>query len=44
MENISMYQAFETLDLSKLSNKYFMYNLANDVEFETSGILDDLSA
>ena len=39
-----MQQAFAKLNRTALSDKFFMYNVANDVEFQTSGGISQLSA
>lgn len=33
---MSVYEAIKKISPSKVNNKYFMYHVANDVEFETS--------
>ena len=38
-----MMDVFEKLEEGILDNKYFMYNVASDVEFQTSSPLNDLS-
>ncbi len=44
MPNVSAQQAIAKLNPSMLSNKYFMYNVSNDIEFQTSGGFHQLSA
>lgn len=39
-----MEQAFAKLGKDVLNNKYFMYNVSNDVEFQTSGPINKLAA
>jgi len=39
-----MKKAFQKLDASKLKDKFFMHNVSNDIEFQTSASIDDLSA
>lgn len=39
-----MEQAFAKLGKNVLNDKYFMYNVSNDVEFQTSGSISKLAA
>jgi hypothetical protein len=43
-QNMNVYEALKKINPEKLQNKFFMYNASNDVEFQTSGPLYDLSA
>ena len=43
-EGVNVYEAFKKIDAGKLNNKFFMYNVSNDIEFQTSAPLYDLSA
>jgi len=42
--NTSVFDAIKKLNSSKVTNKYFMYIISNDLEFETSATINDLSA
>jgi len=41
---VSVYDAIKKINSSKLQNKYFMYHASNDLEFETSSNMANLSA
>jgi hypothetical protein len=41
---MSMHEAFLKINGEKLKNKYFMYNISNGMEFQTSGSITELSA
>ena len=43
-ENLSAYDAIKKINPSKVQNKNFMFHASYDLEFETSGTLQDLSA